>query len=138
MERLTKRNSEGVVMLAKGCHDGCEYLTCHIEEGYQCNHQCEADCMCKLAKYEDAEENGMLIHLPCRVGDTLYQPINEHINEYKVIGLCFDILQNKWIFEVAYEVVGVWNKTTCDFDVIGKTVFLTREEAEQALKKMGE
>ena len=35
MERLTKRNSEGAVILAKGCHDGCEYLTCHIEEGYQ-------------------------------------------------------------------------------------------------------
>ena len=134
MERLTKRITQYTVELSASAnpiqYNGSSQRV-HIKHPFW-------NVFDRLCKYEDAEENGMLIHLPCRVGDTLYQPINEHINEYKVIGLCFDILQNKWIFEVAYEVVGVWNKTTCDFDVIGKTVFLTREEAEQALKQMGE
>ena len=29
----------------------------------------------KLKHYEDAEEQGLLLRLPCKVGDTLYQPL---------------------------------------------------------------
>ena len=89
-----------------------------------------------LNEYKDAEEEGLLVKLPCKIGSTLYQPINSHINEYKVIGLAFDIFQNKWMYEVAYEIVEQWYKTVCDFEVIGKTVFLTKEEAEKALAEM--
>ena len=32
-----------------------------------------AQCLSKLQQYEDAEENGMLIHLPCKVGDTVWK-----------------------------------------------------------------
>lgn len=61
MERLTKRNDDGSVEYAMQCKSGCKYLTCSIEEGYQCGHQCEADVVCKLADYEDAEEQGLLV-----------------------------------------------------------------------------
>ena len=94
------------------------------------------DCLDELQAYRDAEEQGLLLRLPCKIGRTLYQPINSHINEYKVIGLCFDIFRNKWSYEVAYEIIGEWQKTICDFEVIGTTVFLTREEAKQALAEM--
>ena len=70
------------------------------------------------------------------MGSTLYQPIDSRINEYKVIGLCFDIFKNKWMYEVAYEVSLEWHKTVCNFNHIGKTVFLTQSEAEQKLKEM--
>ena len=96
-------------------------------------------------EYKDAEEQGLLLRLPCKVGSTLYQPISNRINEYKVIGLCFDITRNEWMYECAYQIglewykIGLeWYKTTCDFDNINKTVFLTKEEAEQALKQKGE
>lgn len=56
MERLTKRNENGSISLKFDCKEGCKYLTCSMEEGYQCQHQCEADIVSKLAKYEDAEE----------------------------------------------------------------------------------
>ena len=96
-----------------------------------------ANVLNRLAEYEDLEEQGLLLRLPCKVGSTLYQPIsNRQINEYKVIGLCFDITRNEFMYEVAYQIGLEWYKTTCDFDRINKTVFLTKEEAEQKLKEM--
>ena len=90
----------------------------------------------KIKQISDLEDNGLLLRLPFKVGSTLYQPIYSRINEYKVIGLCFDIHHNKWMYEVAYEVGFEWHKTVCDFNYIGKTVFLTQAEAEQKLKEM--
>ena len=92
----------------------------------------------KLKEYEDLEEQELLLKLPCKVGDTIYQLINSHIYEYKVIGICFDIFQNKWMYEVAYQIGLEWFKTMCDFDAFGKskTVFLTKEEAEKALERL--
>lgn len=90
----------------------------------------------KLAEYEDLEEQGLLFRLPCKIGSTLYQPIYSGINEYKVIGLCFDIYHNKLMYEVAYEIGFEWHKTVCDFNDIGKYVFLTQAEAEQKLKEI--
>lgn len=89
-------------------------------------------------EYRQLDEQGLLLRLPCKVGDTLYQPIYSSINEYKVIGLCFDIHHNKWMYEVAYETGSEWHKTVCDFNYIGKTVFLTKAEAEQKLKETEE
>lgn len=92
----------------------------------------------KLYEYEELEEQGLLLKLPCKIGDTVYQLINSHIHEYKVIGICFDIFQNKWMYEVAYQIGLEWFKTMCDFDAFGKskTVFLTKEEAEKALERL--
>ena len=92
----------------------------------------------ELKEYRDLEEQGLLLKLPCKIGDTVYQLINSHIYEYKVIGICFDIFQNKWMYEVAYQIGLEWFKTMCDFDVFGKskTVFLTKEEAEKALERL--
>ena len=91
-----------------------------------------------LKHFEDLEEQGLLLKLPCKIGDTVYQLINSHIHEYKVIGICFDIFQNKWMYEVAYQIGLEWFKTMCDFDAFGKskTVFLTKEEAEEKLKEL--
>ena len=127
MERLTEK-----------LPDGRNIIRCHHDEIFnpKYGHFIAGEAVDKLAEYEDAEEQGLLLRLPCRVGSTLYQPIYQSINEYKVIGLCFDIHHNKWMYEVAYEVGFEWHKTVCDFNYIGKTVFLTKEEAEAALAEM--
>lgn len=83
-----------------------------------------SDCDCgivedmvkKLADYEDLEEQGRLICLPCKVGDDVYY------------------------------ILGIPNETPCaidkctfelsDINKIGKTLFLTREEAEAKLKEL--
>ena len=90
----------------------------------------------ELKQYKAAEEQGLLLRLPCKIGDSLYQPIRNVINEYKVIGLCYDITSTKWLFEVAYQSGLEWFKTVCKINSIGKTVFLTKSEAEVKLKKL--
>jgi len=138
MERLTKKEK------LKLSH-GKELIICKHKES-DCNDSCMSIRPCKwyekvqerLWEYENAEEQGLLLRLPCKIGSTLYQPISNRINEYKAIGLCFDITRNEFMYEVAYQIGLEWHKTTCDFDCINKTVFLTKEEAEQALKQMGE
>ena len=117
MERLTYRTTKGEAIRNSSVAD-------------------IGDILEKLAEYEDLEEQGLLLRFPCKIGSTLYQPIHSSINEYKVIGLCFDIHHNKWMYEVAYETGFEWHKTVCDFNYIGKTVFLTKAEAEQKLKEM--
>ena len=122
MERLTYRDSERMIEDGLIRPSYSDYSTRRIIE--------------RLAEYEDLEEQGLLLRLPCKVGSTLYQPISNRINEYKVIGLCFDITRNEFMYEVAYQIGLEWYKTTCDFDCIGKTVFLTKYEAKQKLKEM--
>ena len=112
----------------------------HIQSCKKCaeEHEQLAEWLEELKEYRDLEEQGLLLKLPCKIGDTVYQLINSHIYEYKVIGICFDIFQNKWMYEVAYQIGLEWFKTMCDFDAFGKskTVFLTKEEAEKALERL--
>lgn len=72
----------------------------------------------KLKEYEDLEEQGKLLKLPCAVGSLVYEP-------YRFLG------------EGAWE-IDVHKIRLEDLDKIGKTVFLTREEAEVALERMSE
>ena len=85
----------------------------------------------EVNSYRDAEKQGLLVKLSCNIGDTLYQPRKDHIIEYKVIGLIFDITSDDWVLEVATQVGLKWIKTTCPIKLIGKTVFLTKEEADE-------
>ena len=75
----------------------------------------------KLAEYEDAEEQGLLLRLPCKVGDTVYDIAYE--GDYEGGEESANVYPIKF--------------STREFDDIGKTVFLTREEAEAALERMG-
>ena len=74
-----------------------------------------------------AEKDGRLVILPCKVGDTIYR--------------CGDLI--KKIYEWQIDYVEVYEDETVFVDDsdntfveadIGKTVFLTREEAEKALE----
>ena len=88
-------------------------------------------------EYRALEEQGLLVKLPCKVGDAIYQPLMDgQINEYKVIGLCYDITCKEWLLEVAIQIGNEWFKTICEIKCIGKTVFLTKEEAEAKLKEV--
>ena len=61
--------------------------------------------------------NGIIV-LPCKVGDTVYQIDAERVFESKVKAIVYDT-----------------ENIAFDERAIGKTVFLTREEAEKALKE---
>jgi len=72
-------------------------------------------------KYKDLEEQGLLLRLPCEIGDGVYE----------VLCCGKDPSTGKPVYTI-YEEGFVINL----FYRIGQTVFLTREEAENKLKEM--
>ena len=85
----------------------------------------------KLARYEDLEEQGRLITLPCKIGDTVWN-----------IRWWDDITKTRVIDGETYFRHIMKHKVTksqfslFDYEELGKTVFLTKEEAEAALKEV--
>ena len=91
----------------------------------------------KLKPYADAEEQGLLVRLPCKVGDTLYAPTRNIVSEFRIIrfvigGYDKHYLWVNWHLEKG--ITGNFRIDVIPAEEIGKTVFLTREEAEAALK----
>lgn len=83
----------------------------------------------KLAEYEDAEEQGLLLKLPCAVGGTVWgweYPTRIDEEDGSTWTIC-DIRRA----EVVPKKFNMFM-----LDKIGETVFLTKEEAEQALEQM--
>lgn len=86
----------------------------------------------KLADYEDLEEQGLLVRLPCKVGDTLYCIDNE-IVELLIVN-SFRIYNFNRI-EIDFENASGF--TLCTFSgELDEGYFLTREEAEKKLEEM--
>lgn len=83
----------------------------------------------KLCEYEDAEEQGLLVRLPCKVGDTIYVIFDGKIWDGKVYHISYSDYYGK-ITATAWVKQGI----SAAFEHFGKTVFLTRAEAEASLK----
>ena len=100
-----------------------------------------ANAIDKLGEYEDAEENGLMLHLPCKVGDLLYEAGESEIYTYIVDEIHVEQDSKVIVYALEYDAdlhrvyQNGYEYDNCDF---GKTVFLTREEAEQALEEKGE
>ena len=77
-------------------------------------HEWNSSMLSKLAEYETAEEQGRLVVIPCKVGDTVYV-IRQSWNGWNIDKKKF-----------TYAMIGK----------VGKTVFLAREKAERALKEI--
>lgn len=92
----------------------------------------KADCedirkaLFKLAEYEDLEEQGKLLELPCAVGDTVYEifpgDLKNNISEERVMAFSTNAMMISRL------------RSLIPFNEIGKKIFLTKEEAELALK----
>ena len=125
MGRLTLRNVFGKARCKKNGTKFC-YET---DECLYCKHNYEI--LERLAHYEDLEEAGRLIELPCAVGDTVW-----------VVDLGVDKKITKQIDgEMWHRVVRERNITErcfviSDYGQLGRYVFLTKEEAEAKLKEL--
>ena len=143
MERLTYRGSE--IMTEDGWFKpsySC-YSTKRIIE--------------RLTEYEDLEEQGLLLRLPVKMGDTVYFlgrkcdkceedycyrcPYNRNgekrddIFVYNMVVKQFRIYNNS-VYIVDTDAVWSSSEISLNIKQFGKTVFLTKEEAEQKLKEM--
>lgn len=109
MDRLTERDSCGDVYVKQ--HD---YITASE----------------KLCEYEDLEQQGLLVRLPCKVGTKELYIIDEYEEIYYLDADEVTIKRfptGTIIFEYdSYEL---------EYKDFGKTVFLTKEEAERALEE---
>lgn len=103
----------------------------------------------ELKSYKEAEEQGLLVRLPCKVGDTVWvvtSPINVFgYDEYD--GDAEYEVYESFLSSVSYYASGeqfrIYAKVTnsfivayfreCDF---GESIFLTREEAEKKLEEL--
>ena len=130
MERLTESNPSWIddELWERACEPDCE----EIDAVYR-----------KLKEYEDLEEQGRLIKLPCKVGDMLYYPDKE-----------FNIIIPMRLTEIVIKFNGL-DTSSCQYDCcsfdecgdsyedyefddedIGETVFLAKSEAEAKLKEL--
>ena len=119
MERLTERTPYGI------CGNNervTHYPLYKVAMEDPLDHGITGQCFEKLAEYEDLEEQGLLLRLPCKVGDKVYQIHTLPKSNRKVLA---EVIADEFFI------------TLCTLEKrFGKTVFLTKEEAESALEKM--
>ena len=125
MERLTTRNIAGVAVYKHPFEcDRCGDTIWRLPD-YGNGSPTE-----KLADYEDLEEQGLLLRLPCPIGTTVYNTTwwDDVTEKVKVDGkiFCRTVRKHK---------VSKSTFSLLDVKDFGKTVFLTQEEAEQKLKE---
>lgn len=123
MERLTQTSNKGGVAFTFDLD-----ITCGLSEIKKILKVAE-----KLKNYEDAEEQGLLLRLPCKVGDNIYIIKPYGIEEASITGIseaddidcfCFEI----YIDPDCHEIIAL--------EEFNDTWFLTKEEAEAKLKEM--
>ena len=136
-ERLTEDFKDGRNILRKGIEN-----IHHIGFGQFY----AGEAIDKLAEYETAEEEGRLVVLPCKVGDTVHEIRSDYtkcsvcgdkFNEYECQG-CEHECDSRKIYTIdeytMYTLEDIVRHIRCNN--WGKTIFTTKEEAEKALKEM--
>lgn len=116
--------------------DYCQ-LQCDFGKKKECFFQDKSKCYennmyNKLRQYEIAEEQGLLLRLPCKVGDKAYYVHKGGIDEVEVDSFVLNI--NLFVNVSYYIGCDRFGKTLTPY----KTLFFTKEEAEQALANMKE
>lgn len=147
-ERLTEKFKDGRNILRKGIEN-----IHHIGFGQFY----AGEAIDKLSEYETAEEEGRLVVLPSNQvwksqGDIVYYIYDYEIIECVNCGISICADGKAWIGLAADEDIFPYREPIAEFDTDptdwckkttdvlalewGKTVFLTREEAEKALEEM--
>ena len=163
MERLTKRATDGqAIMDCEKCK--ADWTGKHGKSMVDCTPlYCRNRLKDRLAAYEDtgltpeqcesakniieyafsddtskaerirellkADKDGRLVVLPCKVGDKLYRVFDGNISEHEVLNMKYFARQGRLGIDMTSFFPDAGR-------LIGKTVFLTREEAEKALEGM--
>ena len=151
MERLTKRlGNKGTVVFTQGKYEETIPAEMTVNE--------TRIVLRKLADYEDLEEQGLLVRLPCKEAYTQSGNYVYLIDDYEIVecvhcGLSIDPLSGRAYITLATDekifpyrnpdpeqdldpTDWCTNVTDAEASELGKTVFLTREEAEKKLEEM--
>lgn len=140
MERLTKRDFSRITYNERRnimCSSYCD--NCSQGAG---NCKTVKNMIEKLATYEDLEEQGLLVRLPIKIGDMVWDNDFGYPEPYEIkafsYGYCDSYVESYVEEEIVFYYENSIGSITGAFlmSEIGKTVFLTREEAEKKLEEM--
>ena len=106
-----------------------EFARADAEGRYIVMRDAEQEGVARLRELAEADKDGRVVVLPCKVGDKLYRVFAGEIFEHRVGSMKYFAIQGKWDIETS-------PFCPCVESSIGKTIFLTREEAEKALAEM--
>jgi hypothetical protein len=90
----------------------------------------------RLRELAEADKDGRVVVLPCKVGETVYFVNAKQILEFAVVGYAVDETGISWVHSEHVDKIGNTNERTFSPDRFGKNTFFTREEAEKALQEM--
>ena len=111
-----------------------EFARADAEGRYIVMRDAEQEGVARLRELAEADKDGRLVVLPCKAGDRLYEVTGRKtISVYEVRAIRVELfgLFIEWDIVEGF----VWQSLAgINAGEIGKTVFLTREEAEKALK----
>ena len=92
---------------------------------------------CRLRELAEADKDGRCVVLPCKVGDTVWitGSVRRSYSEKVRTFFCGNPSYGRGMADNSVQMI---RTTGCDIPIheFGKTVFLTREEAEKALEAM--
>ena len=134
MERLTEKQSSGYdlkAMNGEWCNKYCEQQ--RVET---CNECVIYQAIQKLAEYENAEEQGLLLRLPCKVGDKVYRYVEKKgcVLEYTVWNISLSAYESGGIDIVIEGCAESEDEVEDEFSLslinFKNKFFNTREEAE--------
>lgn len=111
-----------------------EFARADAEGRYIVMRDAEQEGVARLRELGEADKDGRLVVLPCKAGDTVYEVTSRKtISEYRVKAIRVE----SFCAFIEWDIVaGFVDKSLfgVSVDEIGKSVFLTREEAEKALE----
>lgn len=98
----------------------------------------------ELKSYKEAEEQGLLVRLPCKVEDIVWELCLCDDGNYKIFPMIVKTISKYGTLRQVKKDITIWNiyaesdytymyKSFADF---GKTVFSTKEEAEKKMEEM--
>ena len=125
-KRLTNKDwKEHYDIFEDVCCDTCS------EDCGQCERNFNA--LVRLAELEDKINNGTLIELPCKVGDTVYEVFKEHKPPFIQETTIEKIVITEKGFKLRLSRNSVYETAISS---LGRTIFLTESEAESELKEL--
>lgn len=104
----------------------------HASHRLDCEESRVKSLKSKLKNYKDLEKQGLLLRLPCKVESIVYVIDGEKIQALRTENEIVLLDDKLYIFAL-----NCCYHDYISYDMIGKTVFLTKAEAEQKLKEMG-
>ena len=139
MERLTKISEIGNAYYPKCFEEPC----CGMGECLDDRCSLMLDACKKLAEYEQSEEQGLLVRLPANKNKEIYiissrwtvcSECGSRFDEYNCIGCEYECDSKKEYYVYPTYLSSIDVNTYANR--FGKTIFLTREEAEKKLEEM--